>query len=65
MDMFSQIIRKLKAEMLAYDGIGIIVNTSNKVNSVAIQELRKIYTGNIVNWEKLKGESKDNSPRII
>lgn len=48
--------QKTTAEMLAYDGIGIIVNTSNKVNSIGTQELKKIYTGNIVNWEKLKGE---------
>ena len=28
--------KEIEAEMLAYDGIGIIVNTSNKVNSVGI-----------------------------
>lgn len=50
--------KEIDAEMLAYDGIGIIVNTGNKVNSVGTQELKKIYTGNIVNWETLKGESK-------
>lgn len=50
------------AEMLAYDGIGIIVNTNNKVEGIGNQELKKIYTGNIVNWEKLKGESKTISP---
>ena len=54
--------KEIEAEMLAYDGIGIIVNTSNKVNSVGIEELKKIYTGNIVNWEKLKGESKTIVP---
>jgi len=48
---------KIKVEIFAYDGIGIIVNPSNKVNSVGTQELKKIYTGNIVNWEKLNGES--------
>ena len=50
--------KEIEAEMLAYDGIGIIVNTSNKVNGVGLEELKKIYTGNIVNWDKLKGESK-------
>ncbi|MBU3141947.1 substrate-binding domain-containing protein [Clostridium sp. CF012] len=48
----------IENEILAYDGIGIIVNSSNKVNSVGTSDLKKIYTGNIVNWEKLKGESK-------
>lgn len=54
--------KEIEAEMLAYDGIGIIVNTSNKVNSVGAQELRKIYTGKILNWEKLNGESKTIVP---
>ena len=48
--------------MLAYDGIGIIVNPSNKVNGVGIQQLKKIYTGNIANWKKLNGESKTIIP---
>ena len=53
--------KEIKAEMLAYDGIGIIVNPSNKINGLAIQQLKKIYTGNISNWEKLNGESKTHS----
>jgi phosphate transport system substrate-binding protein len=48
---------KIESEILAYDGIGIIVNDSNKVESVGTQELKKIYTGNMVNWVDLKGES--------
>ena len=51
-------IKEMKSEMLAYDGIGIIVNTSNKVTSVGFEQLKKIYTGDIVTWESLKGESK-------
>ena len=62
MDIFNQIISQSKDEILALDGIGIIVNTSNKVKSVTIDELKKIYSGNIVNWEKLKGESKEIVP---
>ena len=49
--------KEIVAEMLAFDGIGIIVNTNNKVSNVGNSDLKKIYTGNIVNWEKLKGES--------
>ncbi|MBX4266266.1 substrate-binding domain-containing protein [Clostridium estertheticum] len=48
---------KIKAEMLAYDGIGIIVNPSNNVNGISIQELKKIYIGKIANWEGLNGQS--------
>lgn len=54
--------KEIQAEMLAFDGIGIIVNTTNRINSVGISDLKKIYTGNIVNWEKLKGELKPIAP---
>ncbi|MBU3091957.1 substrate-binding domain-containing protein [Clostridium sp. CF011] len=54
--------KEIEADMLACDGIGIIVNASNKVDGVGTQELKKIYTGNIVNWEKLNGESKTIVP---
>lgn len=54
--------KEIDSEILAYDGIGIIVNNSNKVNSLGIEDLKRIYTGNIVNWEKLKGESKEIVP---
>ncbi|WP_435791537.1 substrate-binding domain-containing protein [Clostridium sp.] len=53
---------KIESEILAYDGIGIIVNVSNKVKSVGTQELKKIYTGNMVNWVDLKGESQTIIP---
>jgi phosphate transport system substrate-binding protein len=53
---------KIEFKMLASDGIGIIVNASNKVNSVGTQELKKIYIGNIVNWVELKGESQTIIP---
>jgi len=54
--------KEIESESLAYDGIGIIVNPENKLDSLSIQELKKIYTGNIVNWDKLKGESEKIVP---
>ncbi|MBU3111404.1 substrate-binding domain-containing protein [Clostridium lacusfryxellense] len=54
--------KDMKSEMLAYDGIGIIVNNSNKVSDIGNQELKKIYTGSILNWETLNGESKTIIP---
>ncbi|MGV8984452.1 substrate-binding domain-containing protein [Clostridium sp.] len=50
--------KKIETEILAYDGIGIIVNNNNKVNTVGIEEFKKIYTGKMMNWEQLKGTSK-------
>lgn len=57
--------KEIQAELLAFDGIGIIVNTSNKVNSVGIEQLKKIYTGNIVNWGKLNGQSNTIIPVVF
>ena len=54
--------KKIGAQIIAYDGIGIIVNNSNKVNTVGVQELKKIYTGDIASWEKLNGDSKPIIP---
>jgi len=55
-------IKEIETEMLAFDGIGIIVNISNKVNGLGIEQLKKIYTGKILNWEKLKGQSNTINP---
>lgn len=54
--------KEIDSQILAFDGIGIIVNPSNKLDSLSIQELKKVYTGDITNWEKLKGESKPIVP---
>jgi len=54
--------KKIGAEIIAYDGIGIIVNNSNKVNILGVQELKKIYTGDIASWEKFNGDSKPIIP---
>ena len=47
----------IKSKMLAYDGVGIIVNPSNKITGITTQELKKIYTGKDTNWQKLNGDS--------
>ncbi|MCB2288215.1 substrate-binding domain-containing protein [Clostridium sp. CS001] len=48
----------IDSQALAFDGVAIIVNPSNKLDSISTQELKQIYIGNIANWEKLNGESK-------
>jgi phosphate transport system substrate-binding protein len=54
--------KKVKSEMLAYDGIGIIVNNNNKISDIGSEELKKIYNGSLENWKTLKGESKTIVP---
>ncbi|AEB06882.1 phosphate ABC transporter substrate-binding protein, PhoT family [Coriobacterium glomerans PW2] len=41
---------------IAHDGIAIIVNTSNPVNRVTTEQLRRIYAGQITNWSELGGD---------
>lgn len=56
--------RSLKAEekaqgltetILAYDGIAIIVNPENKVTDLTLENIAKIYTGEITNWSEVGG----------
>lgn len=45
----------LKATVLAYDGIAVIVNPENNVEDLDIETIAKIYTGEITNWSELGG----------
>ncbi len=45
----------LKATVLAYDGIAIIVNTENPVVGLDAETVTKIFTGEIKNWSELGG----------
>ncbi|MDV0446871.1 Protein SphX [Methanosarcinaceae archaeon Ag5] len=41
--------------VIAWDGITIIVNPGNPVNSLTLDQLQKIYTGEITNWNQVGG----------
>lgn len=45
----------LKATVLALDGIAIIVNPKNAVSDLAVDQIAKIYTGEITNWKDIGG----------
>ena len=45
----------LKETTLALDGIAIIVNPENKVNDLTVEQIAKIYTGEITNWKDVGG----------
>ena len=40
---------------LALDGIAIIVNTANPVSDLSLEQIAKIYTGEITNWKDVGG----------
>ena len=46
----------LKETVLALDGIAIIVNPENKVSDLSIEQIAKIYTGEITNWKDVGGK---------
>ena len=46
----------LTQTILAYDGIAIIVNPANPVNDLSLEQIAKIYTGEITNWSELGGD---------
>lgn len=45
----------LTATILAYDGIAIIVNPENPVSDLSLEDIAKIYTGEITNWQDVGG----------
>lgn len=48
----------LEETILAYDGIAIIVNSSNPVNGLDLETIAKIYTGEITNWKEVGGNDR-------
>ena len=48
----------LKANIIAMDGIAVIVHPSNKVNGISKNKIKDIYTGKISNWAELGGTNK-------
>ena len=46
----------LKETVLALDGIAIIVNPENKVPDLTVEQIAKIYTGEITNWKDVGGD---------
>ena len=45
----------LTETVLAYDGIAIIVNTSNTVEDLTVDQIASIYTGEVTNWSEVGG----------
>lgn len=46
----------LKATVLAYDGIAVIVSAENTVENLDMETVAKIYTGEIKNWSEVGGK---------
>ena len=46
----------LTGTVLAYDGIAIIVNSNNPVKDLSLEDVAKIYKGEITNWSEIGGD---------
>ena len=46
--------RVLKSEEIALDGIAVIVNNDNGVEDLSMDQIMKIFTGEITNWADVK-----------
>jgi phosphate transport system substrate-binding protein len=44
-----------KEFVVAYDGVAVIVNKSNPVDKLTIEDLHDIFTGKTTNWKRLGG----------
>ena len=46
----------LEGTVVAIDGIAIIVNNANTVENLTVEQIGKIYTGEITNWKEVGGQ---------
>ena len=44
--------------IVARDAIAVVVNPSNPVSALTLQQISDIYTGKITNWQKMGGEDR-------
>lgn len=49
---------KLDATVVGLDGIALVVNPVNKLADITLQDLAKVYSGEITNWKELGGDDK-------
>lgn len=49
---------KLDATVVGLDGIALVVNPVNKLKDISLENLAKVYSGEITNWKELGGDDK-------
>jgi len=50
----------LTSTTVAIDGIAMIVNTANEVSDLSLDQIAKIYTGEITNWKDVGGADQES-----
>jgi len=46
----------LEATIIAFDGIGVIVNTTNPIGLLTKKQIEQIFTGDITDWSAVGGK---------
>ncbi|MHB1393984.1 MAG: phosphate ABC transporter substrate-binding protein [Clostridia bacterium] len=49
--------KSLKEFKLAVDGIAVIVNPANEVSDITMEQIKKIYMGEITDWKEVGGKA--------
>lgn len=50
----SEIKKGLQVQVLALDGLAVIVHKSNKLDNISKENIKKIFLGEITNWDEVK-----------
>lgn len=50
----SELKKGLKAQVLALDGLAVIVHKSNKLDDISKENVKKIFMGELSEWDKIK-----------
>jgi len=58
-DVEIQKYQDLVPQVIARDGIALIVHPSNAVSSLTLGQIKAIYQGNVTNWKDVGGEDKE------
>lgn len=58
LDRAAELNVKPYATVIAMDGIAVVVHPGNPVNALSLDQIHKIYTGDITNWSQVGGENK-------
>ncbi len=48
--------QNLNSTVMAYDGIAIVVNSNNPVTDISLEDIAKVFKGEITNWSELGGD---------
>jgi len=49
-------------QVIAYDGIALVVHPSNKAENLTMEQIKGIYTGTITNWKEVGG---NDAPIVV